>query len=762
MSDTSIQFQTAEAKKSVFTLIFAASIALMNRLTYAWKFVLIGVLLVLPIGYVTQAQWSGATEQLDFNAKESIGVAYIHPSRLMLAAMERYRVYAVAVAQGDASFKKDIADAVTEADARQVDVDQADKLYGDDETLRTTARWGEVKALWAKAKTGKFKDAEEADTVIGAATSAMSDLILNYAGNYSNLILDPDLDSYWLMDLYIIKLPSMGEFVARAATQGLVPQVDTGKAFDRNLELAGLYKLIASTVSDTESIDLATAYKYNEEKGNKILKSKIQTPFEAFKQRLNSYADLEKSLYIATKTTPTAADNHNAVVQAIEAIRQNHAFWDAVEPQLDQLCQARVVRYAGQRTRGLIVAIFAALVLSYLFAGFYFAVRESVAGLARATNLMIEGTNERFVLAARDEVGDVANRFNQINGALLEVRGLKEQTERDNRELQNNIMELLQVVSNASDGDLTVRAHISAGALGNVADAFNQHLEALQGLIGEVSKQVDRNSKSVSAISKASEEMAAGATRQTNEVVATQRQVESITQEIAKVSEVAETAAGAAKRTQATANDGAKAVENVIGGMGTLRTNVQSGAKKMKNLGDRSMEITSIVGTISRISEQTNMLALNAAIEAARAGEHGRGFSVVAEEVRKLAERTATATQDIDKLVKTIHQETNETVEAIDQQTQIVEQESSLVAEAGESLTRIRQVSAESAELVGTITKVAKAQAEGANTVAKSMVQVSEIARATQRGAQATLESTTDLITSSQKLTESIRRFKIA
>ena len=111
--------------------------------------------------------------------------------------------------------------------------------------------------------------------------------------------------------------------------------------------------------------------------------------------------------------------------------------------------------------------------------------------------------------------------------------------------------------------------------------------------------------------------------------------------------------------------------------------NVQAGAKKMKSLGDRSMEITGIVGTISRISEQTNMLALNAAIEAARAGEHGRGFSVVAEEVRKLAERTASATQEIDKLVKAIHSETNETVAAIEQQTQVVEQESQLVSQAG-------------------------------------------------------------------------------
>ena len=168
---------------------------------------------------------------------------------------------------------------------------------------------------------------------------------------------------------------------------------------------------------------------------------------------------------------------------------------------------------------------------------------------------------------------------------------------------------------------------------------------------------------------------------------------------------------------------------------------MQAGAKKMKSLGDRSMEITGIVDTISRISEQTNMLALNAAIEAARAGEHGRGFSVVAEEVRKLAERTASATQEIDKLVKAIHQETNETVQAIERQTQVVEQESQLVGQAGESLTRIRDVSTESASLVTDISSLAKAQVEGTVKVGRTMKEISEIAQATLAGAQGTVTS---------------------
>jgi twitching motility protein PilJ len=346
--------------------------------------------------------------------------------------------------------------------------------------------------------------------------------------------------------------------------------------------------------------------------------------------------------------------------------------------------------------------------------------------------------------------------------ALVESRTLQRRVEKDNAELQDNIMDLLKVVSDASDGDLRVRAKITAGALGNVADAFNALLESQEGLIGEILVQLNRTNDAVAAITTSSQTMAAGATNQAKEVIGAMALVQQMSTDILRVSENARVAAEAARRTQDSALEGAQGVQNVIQGMGTLRANVQAGAKKMKNLGDRSMEITGIVGTIHRISEQTNMLALNAAIEAARAGEHGRGFSVVAEEVRKLAERTASATQEIDKLVKAIHSETTETVQAIEQQTHFVEQESALVGKAGESLAKIRQVSTESASLVADISSVAKNQVEGTQVVVQTMDQISSIAKATQTGAQSTAAIVDQLAILSKQLTQNIRRFRLA
>jgi twitching motility protein PilJ len=306
-----------------------------------------------------------------------------------------------------------------------------------------------------------------------------------------------------------------------------------------------------------------------------------------------------------------------------------------------------------------------------------------------------------------------------------------------------------------------VRAKISAGSLGNVSDAFNTLMESLQALLAKVQVQITRTNEAVDTIRGASAKMTEGAASQTREILAARELVQRMNDEIAKVSNQARAAADAAKRTESSAEEGTDAVQNVISGMTTLRANVQAGAKKMKNLGDRSMEITGIVGTISRISEQTNMLALNAAIEAARAGEHGRGFSVVAEEVRKLAERTAGATQEIDKLVKAIHHETTETVGAIEQQTQVVEHESQLVGQAGQSLQKIRQVSGESASVVVDISTIAQRQVAGTGTVVKVMEDISAIARETQRGAEGTAATVAQLAALSEELKSGVSRFKV-
>ena len=447
---------------------------------------------------------------------------------------------------------------------------------------------------------------------------------------------------------------------------------------------------------------------------------------------------------------------------ASDALQALATLYQKIGPELDWLLQKRISRYAGDRTQGLIFGLLGIGLTLYAFIGFYLSVKKSASLLAHATGKMIAGTQEVFQLEAKDELGRVVNDFNRINKALVEARTLRQRVEQDNAELQENIMDLLQVVSQASEGDLSVRARVSAGALGNVADAFNHLLESQRVLIGEILEQLRLTNDTVIAITRSSKDMATGATQQTHEILGAVNSVQAICAEIERVSSNARTAAEAAKRTQESALEGARGVQSIVNGMASLRASVQAGAKKMKSLGDRSMEITGIVATINRISEQTNMLALNAAIEAARAGEHGRGFSIVAESVRRLAERTATATREIDKLVKSIHTETMETAKAIEDQTHIVEQESALVGKAGESLAKISEVSTESAGLVAEISDVAQKQVGGATAVVSTMGQISSIAHKMQLEAQGAAVTVEQLSTLSRQLNASISRFRLA
>jgi twitching motility protein PilJ len=534
----------------------------------------------------------------------------------------------------------------------------------------------------------------------------------------------------------------------------------------RVLDTAGTVRVLTSTANDLVNVNMKTAFA--ETKNPKFgqsatLEANLKDPLQVSSQQVAGYSDLLKTRFLTgTKSAEAKADAQQITTAALSSLAASHLLYQKIGPELDWLCLKRVATYSSTRQLGLFMGGAAALLLVYVFSGFYLSVRKSALALAAATKRMIAGSEEVFALEAQDELGRVAGSFNEINTALVESRRLQRQVESDNQQLQENIMDLLQVVSDASEGDLTVRARITTGALGNVADAFNQLMESLHHLIGEIDAQLKRTNTAIETIAIASRQMATGATNQTQELLSATKLVEVMSKDIQQVSQNARVAADAAKRTQDSAHAGTQGVNNVIAGMGTLRSNVQAGAKKMKNLGDRSMEITGIVGTINRISEQTNMLALNAAIEAVRAGEHGRGFSIVAEQVRKLAERTAIATEEIEKLVKAIHNETTDTVEAIEQQTQFVEQESVLVGKAGESLAQISQVSTESADLVAQINDVTLKQVEGVSVIVRTMDEISSIARSTQSGAEGTALTIEQLSALSVQLIGNIRRFKLS
>ena len=203
-------------------------------------------------------------------------------------------------------------------------------------------------------------------------------------------------------------------------------------------------------------------------------------------------------------------------------------------------------------------------------------------------------------------------------------------------------------------------------------------------------------------------------------------------------------------------------MQNAIAGMNGIRDQIQETAKRIKRLGESSQEIGEIVELISDITEQTNVLALNAAIQAASAGEAGRGFTVVAEEVQRLAERSAEATRQISALIRTIQIDTQDAVAAMERSTQGVVAGTRLSDDAGNALTEIGRVSTQLAELIEDISRTTSDQASSAGTVAHSIQRILLVTEQTSEGTQQTAGSILQLAGLARELKNSVSRFRVA
>ena len=230
---------------------------------------------------------------------------------------------------------------------------------------------------------------------------------------------------------------------------------------------------------------------------------------------------------------------------------------------------------------------------------------------------------------------------------------------------------------------------------------------------------------------------------------------------IDQVSANAAESARVAERAVSIAFNGAKVVQNTIHGMDTIREQIQDTAKRIKRLGESSQEIGDIVSLINDIADQTNILALNAAIQASMAGDAGRGFAVVADEVQRLAERSATATKQIEALVKTIQNDTTAAVNSMEQTTAEVVRGARLAQDAGVALEEIEAVSANLAELIQNISNAARQQSTSAGHISNTMNVIQEFTSQTSAGTSATATAIGRLAQMAIELHESVAGFKL-
>ncbi|HKG23635.1 MAG TPA: PAS domain S-box protein, partial [Blastocatellia bacterium] len=352
---------------------------------------------------------------------------------------------------------------------------------------------------------------------------------------------------------------------------------------------------------------------------------------------------------------------------------------------------------------------------------------------------------------------DMSGESTGFRGIIRDVTDRKQAEEA----LEQLLAEFFQVVSKISKGDLTLRGTESESTLGRVVNSINTMIDNFSSMLTQV-KQIGLSvSSSATEILAAAEQIAAGSQRQADEITNTSSAVEEMAASMSQVSRNSEASAQAARRALEMAEQGDRSVRDTSQAMSRIESAVQQTAEKMRLLGSRSSEISEIIDLINDIAAQTNLLALNAAIEAAHAGEAGLGFSVVAEEIRKLAERSARATRDVGSLIKAVQKETSEALAATEIGMIEVKSGTQLAVEASSALHNMSEAVRESSELIEEISAASEEQARVTRNLAGAMQTISSITLETSAGAHETAQTIQSMVGLSEQLNLAISQFRV-
>lgn len=438
-----------------------------------------------------------------------------------------------------------------------------------------------------------------------------------------------------------------------------------------------------------------------------------------------------------------------------------------------------VINFAAstlQPGRSMPKAVHAAMALAGGVAGFGSAlvvgrlahrqVGRSVDDLQQQFDTVIRGNlSARATVFTEDEFGRLASSFNKMSRVILtttsEAQRKAQEQEQAKEDLQRQVIRLLDDVEGAARGDLTVQAEVTADVLGAVADSFNLTIQNLREIVEQVSVAARQVSKGSTENEIFARSLSADALRQAEELAVTLNSVQVMTDSIQRVAESAREAEEVARTASSTALKGGESVERTVAGILEIRETVAETTRKVKRLAESSQEISKIVALISQIASRTNLLALNASIEAARAGEAGRGFAIVADEVRQLADRAAKASKEIEQIVLQIQSETGGVMTAMEEGTQQVIEGTRLAEQAKRSLEDIIQVSNRIDVLVRSITADTVEQTETSRAVAQVMQSVELTAQETSQEAQRVSGSLQNLVGVARDLLTSVERFKV-
>ncbi len=384
----------------------------------------------------------------------------------------------------------------------------------------------------------------------------------------------------------------------------------------------------------------------------------------------------------------------------------------------------------------------------------------------------------RISTQGEDEIAQLGSNINlmasQIQTLLLkqeesvqqqitaQAQAERAEEERQRSEvLQQELVQLLNEMEEASNGNLTVRTELTAGEIGIIGDVFNAIIENLRSIVVQVKQATGQVNSSIDQSEGAIRQLADEALAQMDEITNTLNSVEQMSQSIQEVADNARQAAQVAQVASTAAQDSGTAMDRTVESILDLRSTVAETGKKVKQLGESSQQISQVVSLINEIAMKTNLLAVNASIEAAHAGEEGQGFAVVASEVGQLAEQSAAATKEIEQIVKNIQMGTRDVVEAMEQGTTQVVEGTQLVQETKQGLGQIVEVSQKIDQLLQSISKATVSQAETSQTVSQLMKQITEASKRTSDSSRQVAGTLQNTVTVARDLESAVDQFKV-
>jgi methyl-accepting chemotaxis protein len=670
----------------------------------------IGLLFAVPIVLLSFFLLRQQNQGVELAEREQRGKAYANAVYRLVTAVPLHRDLTTRLLAGDASVQAALGRAAAEVRVGIKEVDGLTALYGRE--LELTSLWTQLRAQWtlleSEYNTLSTVQNYEAHTRLMAGVNNLLGLV----AERSSLLLDPQKQTYFLIVPDTIALPAAISHISGLRLQAYSFGRDTGQveremvirtvADARNALEQVAVNLDAAIAADADNRELL------EEKAGQVLGDA---------QRLLDRAD---SAFLAGRATVVEPDAwFQATTQVIERL-------DGLQGTISRRADALL----GERVESLTRGRTASQGISAVFA------------LLAVLGMLVLGRNMLRRIRERQHEAELLAQQNQRN--------------------QDAILRLMDEMALIADGDLTAQARVTEDITGSIADSVNVTVGELRKVVESINEASEQVTSATDEAQKIAARLLAAAQRQAQDIGEADGSVEQMTRSITEVSETAAESAEFARSSIATTERGTQAVQESISGMNEIRVQIQDTAKRIKRLGESTQEIGEIVDLISDITEQTNVLALNAAIQAASAGEAGRGFTVVAEEVQRLAERSGEATKQIAALVKTIQADTQEAVAAMERSTHGVVEGARLTDAAGQSLQEIEEITRNLAELMQSIASSTHDQVAVAEQVRSIMREVLGLTSETTDGTQRTASSVGLLASLAQELKGSVTRFKVA